>query len=93
LPIALPQDIVDQLMEDARKGANAVLSIDLDKQTISRPDGGVVHFEIDPFRKHCLINGLDDIGLTEQKAAEIAGYEEEARRSRPWLFGMTQTGA
>ena len=93
LPIALPQDVVDQLMEDARKGANAVLSIDLEAQTISRPDGGVVHFDIDPFRKHCLVNGLDDIGLTEQKVAEIAGYEEEARRSRPWLFGMTQTVA
>ncbi len=93
LPIALPQDVVDQLMEDARKGANAVLTIDLEAQTISRPDGAVVHFDIDPFRKHCLVNGLDDIGLTEQKVAEIAGYEEEARRSRPWLFGMTQTGA
>ena len=92
LPIALPQDIVDQLMEDAKKGANAVLTIDLDKQTISRPDGGVVKFDIDPFRKHCLINGLDDIGLTEQKGAEIAAYETAARRARPWLFGMTQAG-
>ena len=93
LPIALSQDIVDQLMDDAKKGANAVLTIDLDAQTISRPDGGVVQFDIDPFRKHCLLNGLDDIGLTEQKAAEIAGYEQETHRSRPWLFGMTQTGA
>jgi 3-isopropylmalate/(R)-2-methylmalate dehydratase small subunit len=92
LPIALPQGIVDQLMEDAKKGANAVLTIDLDKQTISRPDGGVVHFDIDPFRKHCMLNGFDDIGLTEQKGAEIAAYEQEARLSRPWLFGMTQTG-
>jgi 3-isopropylmalate/(R)-2-methylmalate dehydratase small subunit len=93
LPIALPQDIVDQLMDDAKKGANAVLTIDLEAQTISRPDGGVVPFDVDPFRKHCLINGLDDIGLTEQKGAEIAVYEEEARKARPWLFGMTQTGA
>jgi 3-isopropylmalate/(R)-2-methylmalate dehydratase small subunit len=92
LPIALPQGIVDQLMEDAKKGANAVLTIDLDKQTISRPDGGVVHFDIDPFRKHCMLNGFDDIGLTEQKGAEIAAYEQEARLSRPWLFGMTQAG-
>ncbi len=92
LPIALPQDIVDQLMEAAKKGANAVLTIDLDAQTISRPDGGIVHFDIEPFRKHCLINGLDDIGLTEQKGAEIVGYEQEARRARPWLFGMTQAG-
>jgi 3-isopropylmalate/(R)-2-methylmalate dehydratase small subunit len=92
LPIALPKEIVDQLMEDAKKGANAVLTIDLDKQTISRPDGGVVHFAIDPFRKHCMLNGLDDIGLTEQKGAEIAAYEGAARLSRPWLFGMTQAG-
>jgi 3-isopropylmalate/(R)-2-methylmalate dehydratase small subunit len=92
LPIALPQEVVDQLMEDAGKGANAVLTIDLEKQTISRPDGGVVHFDIDPFRKHCMLNGLDDIGLTEQKGAEIATYETEARRTRPWLFGMTQAG-
>ena len=92
LPIALPQDIVDQLMEDAKKGANAVLTIDLEAQTISRPDGGVVHFDIDPFRKHCMLNGLDDIGLTEQKNADIATYEREARLTRPWLFGMTQAG-
>ena len=90
LPIALPQDIVDQLMEDAKKGANAVLTIDLEAQTISRPDGAVVHFDIDPFRKHCMLNGFDDIGLTEQKGAEIATYEKEARLTRPWLFGMTQ---
>ena len=93
LPIALPQAVVDQLMDDAKKGANAVLTIDLDKQTISRPDGEVVHFEIDPFRKHCLFNGLDDIGLTEQKGSEIAAYEQKARLQRPWVFGMTQTGA
>ena len=92
LPIALPQDIVDQLMEDAKKGANAVLTIDLEAQTVSRPDGGVVHFDIDPFRKHCMLNGLDDIGLTEQKDSEIATYEREARLTRPWLFGMTQAG-
>src|ERR1700681_3260945 len=92
LPIALPQPVVDQLMDDARKGANAVLTIDLDKQTISRPDGEVVHFEIDPFRKNCLLNGLDDIGLTEQKGSEIAAYEQTARLQRPWVFGMTQPG-
>jgi 3-isopropylmalate/(R)-2-methylmalate dehydratase small subunit len=93
LPIALPQETVDKLMDDAKKGANAVLTIDLDKQTISRPDGEVVHFDIDPFRKHCLLNGLDDIGLTEQQGAEIAAYEQKARAARPWLFGMTQKGA
>jgi 3-isopropylmalate/(R)-2-methylmalate dehydratase small subunit len=92
LPIALPQDVVDQLMDDAKKGANAVLTIDLEAQTVSRPDGGVVHFDIDPFRKHCLLNGLDDIGLTEQKSAEITNYEQATRGARPWLFGMTQVG-
>jgi 3-isopropylmalate/(R)-2-methylmalate dehydratase small subunit len=90
LPIALPQDVVDQLLDDAKKGANAVLTIDLEQQTISRPDGEVVRFEIDPFRKHCLLNGLDDIGQTEQKAADIGAYEEKARATRPWVFGMTQ---
>ena len=88
--VALPQAEVDKLMEDAKKGANAVLTVDLDKQTISRPDGEVIHFDIDPFRKHCLLNGLDDIGLTEQKAAEIAAYEQKARASRPWVFGLTE---
>ncbi|MBV9816033.1 MAG: 3-isopropylmalate dehydratase small subunit, partial [Alphaproteobacteria bacterium] len=62
LPIALPTEIVDMLMEDARKGANAVMTVDLESQTISRPDGEKVHFELDAFRKHCLLNGLDDIG-------------------------------
>ena len=90
LPVALPQEQVDRLMEDAKKGANAVLTIDLEKQTISRPDGEIVHFDIDPFRKHCLVNGLDDIGLTEQKNAEIAGYEQTRRAAKPWLFGMTE---
>ena len=93
LPIALPQETVDQLMEDAKKGGNAVLTIDLDKQTISRPDGEVVHFDIDPFRKHCLLNGLDDIGLTEQKDGAISDYEAKRRGSKPWLFGMAQAGA
>jgi 3-isopropylmalate/(R)-2-methylmalate dehydratase small subunit len=89
LPIALPKEIVDKLMEDSEKGANAVMTIDLETQTITRPDGAKVHFELDAFRKHCLINGLDDIGLTEQKAAEIAAYEARARTQRPWQFGMT----
>ncbi len=90
LPIALPKEICDELMEDARKGANAVMTIDLEAQTITRPDGEEVHFELHPFRKDCLLNGLDDIGLTEQKGAEIAAYEEKARLQRPWQFGMTQ---
>src|SRR6201988_4302905 len=69
LPIALPKEDVDKLMDDANRGANAIISIDLEKQEIRGPDGGCVTFEIDAFRKHCLLNGLDDIGLTMQKGA------------------------
>src|ERR1700746_243887 len=79
LPIRLPQEIVDLLMEDAKKGANAVLTIDLETQTISRPDGEKVSFDVEPFRKHCLLNGLDDIALTEQKSEAIRAYEEQGR--------------
>jgi 3-isopropylmalate/(R)-2-methylmalate dehydratase small subunit len=86
LPIALPQEICDQLMEDAKKGANARFTIDLAAQTITRPDGGTVPFEIDPFRKHCLLNGLDDIGLTEQKDRSIAAFEGKNRTAQPWLW-------
>jgi 3-isopropylmalate/(R)-2-methylmalate dehydratase small subunit len=93
LPIALSKEIVDRLMADAEKGANAVMTIDLVSQTISRPDGEKVPFDIDPFRKECLLNGLDDIGLTEQKSSEIAAYEERARAARPWQFGMTRPEA
>ena len=93
LPVALPKEIVEELMEDAKKGANAVMTVDLESQTISRPDGEKVHFELDAFRKHCLLNGLDDIGLTEQKTADIGAYEAKARLARPWQFGMTQRGA
>jgi 3-isopropylmalate/(R)-2-methylmalate dehydratase small subunit len=86
LPITLPQEICDQLMDDAKKGANARLIIDLAAQTITRPDGGVVKFDIDPFRKHCLLNGLDEIGLTEQKDKTIAGFEDKNRMTTPWLW-------
>ena len=86
LPIRLPQADVDLLMDDARRGANAVVTIDLEKQEITGPDGGMVHFEIDPFRKHCLLDGLDDIGLTLEKAVEIDAFEARDRRQRPWLY-------
>jgi len=87
LPIRLPQEIVDQLMDDARNGANAKLTIDLEKQLITRPDGSTISFEVDAFRKHCLLNGLDDIGLTLQKAPSIDSYEEKQKISQPWLAG------
>jgi 3-isopropylmalate/(R)-2-methylmalate dehydratase small subunit len=85
LPIVLPQADVDKLMDDAERGANATVSIDLATQEIRGPDGGVIHFDIDAFRKHCLMNGLDDIGLTMEKAAAISSFEAEIRGSRPWL--------
>jgi 3-isopropylmalate/(R)-2-methylmalate dehydratase small subunit len=85
LPIRLPQEIVDQLTEDAKLGANARITVDLEKQEITRPNGEKIAFEVDAFRKHCLLNGLDDIGLTLQKDAKIAGYEEKLALSQPWI--------
>lgn len=85
LPITLPKEEIDKLMEDAERGANAKLTIDLEAQTITRPDGEHVSFEIDPFLKHCLLEGLDDIGLTMQKADRIAQFETKQRDDRPWL--------
>ncbi|GAB4360174.1 MAG: 3-isopropylmalate dehydratase small subunit [Kiloniellaceae bacterium] len=84
LPIVLPQAQVDLLMDDASRGANAVVTVDLEKQEITGPDGGTITFDIDPFRKHCLLNGLDDIGLTLQKDAKIAAFEEARKVSQPW---------
>ena len=87
LPIVLPQEQVDLLMDDAERGANAIVTVDLEKQEITGPDGGTLHFDVDPFRKHCLLNGLDDIGLTLQKADAIAAFEDRDRRAQPWLYG------
>ena len=81
LPIVLPPEDVDKLMDDAERGANATITVDLEKQEISGPDGGVIRFEIDAFKKHCLLNGLDDIGLTMEKASKIASFEERARNN------------
>jgi 3-isopropylmalate/(R)-2-methylmalate dehydratase small subunit len=86
LPIALPQSEVDKLMDDAERGANAVISIDLEKQEIRGPDGGCIKFDLDPFRKHCLLNGLDDIGLTLEKAPSIASFEAKNQGAQPWLW-------
>jgi 3-isopropylmalate/(R)-2-methylmalate dehydratase small subunit len=85
LPIALPQEQVDALMTDAEKGANARMTVDLEAQTITSSDGEVYGFEIDPFRKRCLLEGLDEIGLTLEKAAAIDGFEEATSRARPWI--------
>ena len=83
LPIVLPQTEVDKLMDDAKRGANATISVDLEGQTIQGPDGGTISFEIDGFRKQCLMEGLDDIGLTLQKAQAIDAYEETLD-AQPW---------
>jgi 3-isopropylmalate/(R)-2-methylmalate dehydratase small subunit len=86
LPIVLPKEDVAKLLDDAERGANAVITIDLERQEITGPDGGRLRFEIDPFRKHCLLNGLDDIGLTLRKGAEIDSYEARQRAAQPWLW-------
>jgi len=85
LPIQLPREDVDKLMDDARRGANATVTVDLEAQEIRGPDGGVVRFDIDPFRKHCLLNGLDDIGLTLEKGEAIADFETRRAQQFPWL--------
>jgi 3-isopropylmalate/(R)-2-methylmalate dehydratase small subunit len=84
LPIKVSKEDLAKLMDDAARGANATLTVDLEAQEIRGPDGGVVKFDIDPFRKHCLLNGLDDIGLTMVKAPAIDAFEAKAKASRPW---------
>lgn len=87
LPIRVDEDTLAKLMDDAERGQNAQLTIDLENQTISGPDGGSVHFEIDPFRKKCLLEGLDDIGLTLNKGDSIDTFEDQQKASQPWLYG------
>lgn len=85
LPIRLPQEDVDKLMADAERGANATVTVDLENQEITGPDGGCIKFEVEEFRKHCLLNGLDDIGLTLQKSDAINAFEAKRAASQPWL--------
>ncbi|WP_289040351.1 3-isopropylmalate dehydratase small subunit [uncultured Aliiroseovarius sp.] len=85
LPIVLPQEKVDLLMVDAEKGSNARMTIDLESQEITTSDGEVIPFEVDAFKKHCLLNGLDDIGLTMEKKASIESFEAQAATQRPWV--------
>lgn len=84
LAIKLPQADVDKLLDDAGRGANATITVDLESQEIRGPDGGVIKFDVDPFRKHCLLNGLDDIGLTLQKETSISSFESKIAADRPW---------
>ena len=86
LPIRVPQEDLDKLMDDANRGANATLSIDLEAQTIQGPDGGTVTFELDAFKKHCLLEGLDDVGLTLQNKDKIDSYEDSLKANQPWLY-------
>ncbi len=85
LPIVLPQSDIDKLMDDADRGSNAVLSVDLETQEIRGPDGGVISFDVDEFRKHCLLNGLDDIELTLQRDQQISDFESNQAAEQPWL--------
>ncbi|GAA6212594.1 3-isopropylmalate dehydratase small subunit [Hyphomicrobiales bacterium 4NK60-0047b] len=85
LPIKLPQEQVDKLLDDASRGANATVTIDLEAQEIKGPDGGTISFEIEAFRKHCLLEGLDDIGLTMKKQDSITSFEEKLTAARPWI--------
>jgi 3-isopropylmalate/(R)-2-methylmalate dehydratase small subunit len=85
LPVTLPQEAVDALMNDAGNGSNARMTVDLEAQTVTSPDGKVYAFEVDAFRKHCLLNGLDDIGLTMEKAASIDTFEDQMAQARPWV--------
>lgn len=85
LPIVLPAEQVELLMQDAERGENARMTVDLEAQEITTSDGQVIKFEVDAFKKHCLLNGLDDIGLTLEKAAAIDSFESQSAQARPWV--------
>ena len=87
LPIVLSEAQVDQLFHEVEATEGYRLGVDLEAQSVTTPSGDVFHFEVDPFRKHCLLNGLDDIGLTLQHVDEIKAYEERRKQEAPWLFG------
>ncbi|WP_345900163.1 3-isopropylmalate dehydratase small subunit [Martelella sp. UBA3392] len=84
LPIIVSPEELEKLMDDAERGSNAVLTVDLENQEITGPDGGSIKFELDAFKRHCLLNGLDDISLTLEKSANIASYESKLATERPW---------
>ena len=87
LPVALPRAVCEQLMEDSRMGGNARITVDLERQVVVRPNGEEIPFQVDSFRRHLLLNGLDDIGQTLQHAPAIDGYEARQRAAQPWLYG------
>ena len=84
LPIVVSPEDLEKLMDDAERGSNATLTVDLDAMEIHGPDGGVVTFDLDEFKRHCLLNGLDDIGLTMEKAGQIDGFEKDLAERQPW---------
>ncbi|AQZ51419.1 MULTISPECIES: 3-isopropylmalate dehydratase small subunit [Martelella] len=84
LPIIVSPEELEKLMDDAERGSNAVLTVDLESQEITGPDGGSIKFELDAFKRHCLLNGLDDISLTLEKSDNIASYESKLATERPW---------
>ena len=86
LPIKVSKEQLDALMDDAERGANATLSVDLENQVIQRPDGGEIKFEIDEFKRHCLLNGLDDVGLTMKVNDKIDNFEDQQKAGQPWLY-------
>jgi 3-isopropylmalate/(R)-2-methylmalate dehydratase small subunit len=90
LPIRVTKEQLDDLINDAERGSNATLSIDLESQTIQGPDGGEVKFEIDSFKKHLLLNGLDEVGLTLQKSDKVDSFEAQQNTSQPWLAGVAK---
>ncbi len=85
LPIRVSHEELDKLFDDADRGANATVTVDLENQEIRGPDGGAIKFDIDPFRKHCLFNGLDDIGLTMEKKTSIDVFEAKEKTERSWM--------
>jgi len=85
LPIVVSPENLAKLMDDAARGSNATISVDLEAQEIRGPDGGVIHFDIDPFNKQCLLEGLDEIGLTLRKANKVTEYEDTRKLTQPWL--------
>ena len=93
LPIVLPKAVIDELFQAVAAAPGYTLTVDLQSQQITRPDGSVIAFEVDEFRKHCLLNGLDDIGLTLEDADKIRSFEDKWRQTSPWYFTTTNTAA
>jgi 3-isopropylmalate/(R)-2-methylmalate dehydratase small subunit len=87
LPVRLPREVCERLMDDARLGGNARLTVDLERQVVVRPSGEEIPFAVDPFRRHLLLNGLDDIGQTLQHATAIDSFEAKRKTAQPWLAG------